>query len=178
MILLWKAGADIFLLTQADIYYIPALVSYIKEQNKDAFVAVTFSFDKTGYTKTGLRLERMIGRMCGLNDVDAYGMDCGMEAVHMYQMLKNVTFPSDKPVLALPNAGYPYQLRGKTIYGKNAPYFCQVLQRFMDWNQCDWWVPVARHGIFCRTLCRIRKRDKTTKINRGCRRNICESYGI
>lgn len=125
-----EAGADIFLLeTQADIYYIPALVSYIKEQNKDAFVAVTFSFDKTGYTKTGLRLERMIRRMCELNDVDAYGMNCGMEAVHMYQMLKNVTFPSDKPVLALPNAGYPYQLRGKTIYGKNAPYFCQVLRK-------------------------------------------------
>lgn len=125
-----EAGADIFLLeTQSDIYYIPALVSYIKEQNKDAFVAVTFSFDKTGYTKTGLRLERMICRMCESNDVDAYGMNCGMEAAHMYQMLKNVTFPSDKPVLALPNAGYPYQLRGKTIYGKNASYFCKVLRK-------------------------------------------------
>ncbi|MDD6194343.1 MAG: bifunctional homocysteine S-methyltransferase/methylenetetrahydrofolate reductase [Lachnospiraceae bacterium] len=125
-----EAGADIFLLeTQSDIYYIPAIVSYIKEQIEDAFVAVTFSFDKTGYTKTGLRFERMVRRMCEMADVDAYGINCGVEAAHMYQMLEKVTFPSDKPFLALPNAGYPYQLRGKTIYGKNASYFSKMLKK-------------------------------------------------
>ena len=157
-----EAGADIFLLeTQADIYYIPALVSYIKEQNKDAFVAVTFSFDKTGYTKTGLRLERMICRMCELNDVDAYGMNCGMEAAHMYQMLKNVTFPSEND-----------------LWEKCTLFLPGIAKDLWIRNRCDWWVLWHDTGIFYRTLCRIRKRDKTTKINRGCRRNICESYGI
>lgn len=128
-----EAGADVFLLeTQSDIYYIPAIVSYIKEQIEDAFVAVTFSFDKTGYTKSGLHFERMIRLMCEDKDVDAYGINCGVEAAHMYQMLKNVTFPSDKPVFALPNAGYPYLLRGQTIYGKNASYFCRMLKKIFD----------------------------------------------
>lgn len=128
-----EAGADCFLLeTQSDIYYIPAIVSYIKEQREDAFVAVTFSFDKTGYTKTGLRFERMICRMCEMPDVDAYGINCGVEAAHMYRMLQAVAFPSDKPVLALPNAGYPYQLRGKTIYGKNVSYFSKVLKKIYE----------------------------------------------
>ena len=128
-----ELGADVFLLeTQSDIYYIPAIVSYIKEQKEDAFVAVTFSFDKTGYTKAGLRFERMIRRMCEDRYVDAYGINCGVEAAHMYQMLQSVNFPADKPVLALPNAGYPYQLRGKTIYGKNASYFCKMLKKIYE----------------------------------------------
>lgn len=126
-------GADIFLLeTQTDVYYVAPVVSYIKEQRADAFVAVTFSFDKTGYTKSGLRFERMIRLMCENKAVDAYGINCGVEAAHMYQMLKNVTFPSDKPVFALPNAGYPYLLRGQTIYGKNASYFCRMLKKIFD----------------------------------------------
>ena len=128
-----EAGADTFLLeTQSDVYYIPAIVSYIKEQLDDAFVAVTFSFDKTGYTKTGLRFERMVLRMCQDDNIDAYGLNCGVEAAHMYQMLEAVTFPSDKPVLALPNAGYPFQLRGKTIYGKNASYFAKMLEKIYE----------------------------------------------
>lgn len=125
-----NCGAEIFLLeTQSDVYYVNDIVEYIKNKNADAFVIVTFSFDKTGYTKSGLRFERMIRLMNENQQVDGYGLNCGVEAAHMYQMLKNVIFPSDKPVFALPNAGYPYQLRGKTIYGKNAGYFCRMLEK-------------------------------------------------
>ena len=123
-----SAGAEVFLLeTQSDVYYVNDIVEDIKSKNADAFVIVTFSFDKTGYTKSGLRFERMIRLMNENSLIDGYGLNCGVEAAHMYQMLKNVIFPSEKPIFALPNAGYPYQLRGKTIYGKNAGYFCKML---------------------------------------------------
>lgn len=124
-----ETGANNFLLeTQSDVYYIFDIVQYIKKMQPQAFVAVTFSFDKTGYTKSGLGFERMIRLMTEHEEIDGYGLNCGVEAAHMYQMLKNVTFPSDKPVFALPNAGYPYQVRGKTLYGKNAAYYCEMME--------------------------------------------------
>lgn len=129
----FEAGATLFLLeTQADVFYISRLAKYIKRKNEKATVCVTFSFDKTGYTKAGLRFERMVRLMCEADEVDAYGLNCGVAAAHMYQMLAATTFPSDKPVFALPNAGYPYQLRGQTIYGQNADYFAKLLKQIYD----------------------------------------------
>ena len=32
----------------------------------------------------------------------------------------------------MPNAGYPYQLRGKTIYGKNESYFQKMVLQIAD----------------------------------------------
>ncbi len=128
-----EQGADIFLLeTQSDVFYIPRITSYIKEKKENAFVCVSFSFDKTGYTKAGLRFERMVRLMNDLDSVDAYGLNCGVEAAHMYQMLKDGFFSAEKPILALPNAGYPFQLRGKTIYGKNEAYFCEMLKKIFE----------------------------------------------
>lgn len=124
-----EAGAQNFLLeTQSDVYYIFDIVQYIKKVQPQSFVAVTFSFDKTGYTKSGLGFERMIRLMAEHEEIDGYGLNCGVEAAHMFQMLKNVMFPSDKPVFALPNAGYPYQVRGKTLYGKNADYYLEMME--------------------------------------------------
>ncbi len=128
-----QAGVDIFWLeTQADVYYLKRLLSYIKEKAPQAYVMVSFSMDKTEYSKAGLKFDRMVRLMSQMEEADAYGLNCGMEAAHMYQLLKNVTFPSDKPFIAVPNAGYPYLLRGKTIYGKNESYFRKMLLQIAD----------------------------------------------
>ncbi len=122
-----EEGIQIFWLeTQTDTYFLKPLLSYIKEVAKEAFILVSFSMDKTGYTKGGLQLDRMMQAVGQMSEVDAYGLNCGMEAAHMYQVLEEATFPVDKPFIALPNAGYPYQLRGKTIYGKNEGYFIKM----------------------------------------------------
>lgn len=128
-----SAGMDIFWLeTQVDVYYLKRLLAYIKEKAPQAYVMVSFSMDKTAYSKGGLQFDRMVRLMSEMDEVNAYGLNCGMEAAHMYQLLKNVTFPSEKPVIALPNAGYPYQLRGKTIYGKNESYFQKMVLQIAD----------------------------------------------
>ena len=49
-----EAGAEIFLFeTQADLGILGDLTAYIKDRKGDAFVMVSFSFDKTGYTRGG-----------------------------------------------------------------------------------------------------------------------------
>lgn len=122
-------GADCFVFeTQADFTYLEPITAYIKERS-DAFIITQFSFDKSGYTRAGISVEKMIRTAAAMETVDAYGFNCGVEATHMYQLMKEVTFPNDKCITALPNAGYPHVLRGKTLYSKNTAYYVEEMKK-------------------------------------------------
>lgn len=123
-----EQGAQCFVFeTQSDFTYIEPMAAYLKKK-ADVFIIAQFAFDKSGYTKSGLGIERMIQTAAHMEELDAYGFNCGVEAAHLYQMLKDVTFPNDKYVTALPNAGYPYTLRGKTIYSNNEHYYVEMME--------------------------------------------------
>ncbi len=122
-------GAECFLFeTQADFTYLEPLSQYIKEK-ADVFLIAQFSFDKSGYTRSGLHIEKMVRTMADAVHIDAYGWNCGMGATHMHQLLKEVVFPNDKYVTALPNAGYPHMFRGKLFYTNNVPYFAEEMKK-------------------------------------------------
>lgn len=114
--------------TQADFTYLEPVSQYLKEK-ADVFLIAQFSFDKSGYTRSGISVEKMIRSIAGMNTIDAYGLNCGVEATHMYRLLKEITFPDDKFVTALPNAGYPYTLRGKMIYSNNVGYYVEEMKK-------------------------------------------------
>lgn len=129
--------AEIFLFeTQTDFSELGRAAAYIREKSPEAFIAAQFAFDKSGYTRSGISLERIIEMAEGCRELDAYGFNCGVGAAHMYQLLKNAAFSGDKFVSALPNAGYPVTLRGKTIYADNEAYFvkmgCEIAQLGID----------------------------------------------
>lgn len=122
-------GSDCFLFeTQSDFAYLEPISRYLKEQ-ANAFVMAQFSFDKSGYTRSGLSVDKMMRTAAKMNTIDAYGFNCGMGATHMYQLLKDLTFPDDKYVSALPNAGYPYAMRGKLLYSGQAGYFVEEMKK-------------------------------------------------
>lgn len=122
-------GAECFVLeTQSDFVYIEPIAAYIKEKS-DAFIIVQFALDKSGYTRAGLSASRVVAKASSIAAIDAYGFNCEMDSTHMYQMLKELTFPNEKYLSALPNAGYPYTLRGKTIYSNNASYFVEKMEQ-------------------------------------------------
>lgn len=123
-----SCGADCFVFeTQSDFTYIEPVTAYIKEKS-DAFILVQFAFDKSGYTRSGLSMQRVAVEASEMENVDAYGFNCELDSTHMYQFMKNLKFCSDKFVSALPNAGYPYTLRGKTIYSNNASYYAEKMK--------------------------------------------------
>lgn len=125
-------GADCFLFeTQADSAYLEPLCHYLKEQ-ADVFVMAQFSFDKSGYTRSGLSVEKVVRTMASMEGVDAYGFNCGVGATHMYRLLGDITFPSDKYVTVLPNAGYPYMFRGKMLYLNNVGYFVEEMKKIAE----------------------------------------------
>lgn len=121
-----EAGAEIIWFeTQNDLFYIEELAGYIKEVKPDAYVIVSFCVDKTGYSKSGISYSRIINKMCELDSVDAYGFNCSMAGSQLVSLLEKISFPSDKPLVALPNAGYPYEVRGQIFYGHNLNYYVE-----------------------------------------------------
>lgn len=120
-------GAECFVLeTQSDFTYVEPVCDYIRSCS-DAFILVQFALDKSGYTRGGLSMTRVVERAAALDSVDAYGFNCELDAAHMCQMIGKLTFPNEKYISALPNAGYPYTLRGKTIYSHNAAYYSEKM---------------------------------------------------
>lgn len=124
-----KETIDAFVFeTQAESDFVEEITKYIKEQ-KDIFILVQFSFDKTGYTKSGLSMKSMIKRMESIKTIDAYGFNCGMSSSHLYQALKDVRFGGNKIISALPNASYTKVIRGKTFYSNNIPYYTDMMEK-------------------------------------------------
>ncbi len=119
-------GATVFVFeSQRDDKYVKQLADYVKERCCDAFVLVQFTFDKSGYTRAGLSVRRINESMAGADaaSIDAYGYNCGVEAGHLLQLLQAQPPYCRKFLSALPNAGYPLSLRGRTIYTENEQYF-------------------------------------------------------
>lgn len=118
-------GVDAFVFeSQQETKYVERLAGYVKEQKSDIFVMAQFTFDKSGYTRAGLSMNK-INQLMADSVVDAYGYNCGMEAGHLYQLMQASELYSDKYLSVLPNAGYPLSIRGKTIYTENERYFVE-----------------------------------------------------
>ena len=121
-----NCGATVFVFeSQRDDKYVKQLAAYVKECCADAFVLAQFTFDKSGYTRAGLSVRRINESMAGEDaaSIDAYGYNCGVEAGHLLQLLQAQPPYCRKFLSALPNAGYPLSLRGRTIYTENEQYF-------------------------------------------------------
>ena len=121
-----NCGATVFVFeSQRDDKYVKQLADYVKERCADAFVLAQFTFDKSGYTRAGLSVRRINESMAGEDaaSIDAYGYNCGVEAGHLLQLLQAQPPYCRKFLSALPNAGYPLSLRGRTIYTENEQYF-------------------------------------------------------
>lgn len=125
-----EEGAEIFVFeTFSELSVIQEVTQYIKDKKKDAFIIVQCAFDRSGYTKLGLGLKRMVRILGNMDSVDAYGLNCGVAPTHMYEFLEKVEFPNNKYITALPNASYPVALRGKTVFSDNVQYYVDMLKK-------------------------------------------------
>lgn len=107
------------------------IAKYLKEKDPDVFIMGNFHFNRMGYTKEGLSIQRFLNIAGNVDYFDAYGLNCGMGAAHLYELLKKVTFPSEKYISCLPNSGYPHQIRGKKIYSDSPVYFSEQMEKIV-----------------------------------------------
>lgn len=120
-----EAGADCFLLeTMPSDAGLAETATHIKARNPQAFVAVSFAADPDGFTRAGEMVTALIARMDACPDVDAVGMNCICGAYHMRRLLESLP-ATEKLLLAMPNAGYPHVIDGRTYYDSDPVYYAQ-----------------------------------------------------
>lgn len=115
--------------TFSNLTHIEKLVSYIKEKKEDMFILTSFSFNKSGYTNSGISVRRILEKVSQIDGIDGCGFNCGVGSGHMYQLLRNVIFPDNKLIYAAPNAGYPEQMQNRMVFMDNADYFAENMER-------------------------------------------------
>lgn len=104
---------------------VPAL-TLIWEQAPDTAVLVSFAVSQDGYSRRGLycRILLEAAEACPL--VDAMGFNCACGPSHMENLLRALG-PRKKPLIAMPNSGYPSSINGRVLFEDNAGYFAQKL---------------------------------------------------
>ena len=119
------SGADCFLLeTMPSAAGLAETAAHIKAKNPQAFVAVSFAADPDGFTRAGEMAASLIAQMDACPDVDAVGLNCICGAYHMRRLLEGLP-ATDKLLLAMPNAGYPHVIDGRTYYDSDPVYYAQ-----------------------------------------------------
>ena len=118
-------GADCFLLeTMPSAAGLAEAAAHIKAKNPQAFIAVSFAADPDGFTRAGEMAAALIAQMEACPDVDAVGLNCICGAYHMRRLLEGLP-ATDKLLLAMPNAGYPHVIDGRTYYDSDPVYYAQ-----------------------------------------------------
>lgn len=127
-----ELGISIFIFeTFSNMDDILSISEYIKEKS-DAFVVGQFILNRSGYTKDGISMGRLIKEAAQSDYLDAYGFNCGIGAAHLYELLKKVEFPNDKYITALPNSGYPHVVRGRSVYSDSPSYYGSKMVQIRD----------------------------------------------
>ena len=129
---------DVFLSLGADIFWfetfdtldgiLPA-IKYIKEKKPNAYVFTGFALNTSGMTSSFISAARLCARCGDISEIDAVGFNCGIGPKHLENILSHLPL-GDKVVFAMPNAGYPEIINGKTEYVMNPVYFADLVSGY------------------------------------------------
>lgn len=130
---LYENGINIFVFeTLSDIDMAQRLAAYVRNNIPEAFITVQFVFNKMGYTKYGYNLQRLVDRLSEDNNIDVFGINCGIGAAHMCELLEKVRFRKECKISVLPNAGYQQDLIGRDMYFHNAGYYMEYMKKMLE----------------------------------------------
>lgn len=123
-------GVDlIFLETFVDIYELEQAVSGVREVfSGPVFASMVVGED--GFSPLGRPVDQMLGRVQDW-DVDAIGLNCGVGPGPMLSMIEKVKSIVKKPLCALPNAGLPRLVEGRSIYMSTPEYLAHFVGEFL-----------------------------------------------
>lgn len=129
----YKFIADCFLDNEIDIFifetfsnykYLKEICEYIKSKNPESFILTQFAVKPDGFTRDSLSIAKIVKEIKNIENIDAYGFNCGSGPSHMSELIKKINIGNDI-VSALPNAGYPEIIHERTIYPNNPSYFAK-----------------------------------------------------
>lgn len=126
------AGADCFLFeTMPSAGGICEAARHIRQKRPDAFIGVSFAADPDGFTRSGESAQALMQQMEECRDIDAVGLNCICGAYHMRRLLEGME-KAQKILMAMPNAGYPHVIEGRTYYDSDPAYYAKQVAACMQ----------------------------------------------
>lgn len=120
-----EEGADRFLFeTQSSLTELLPALSLIKSE-PGRVVIVSFAVTQDGYTQSGESYQSLFAQAAEAG-ADLVGLNCICGPAHMLRLISAVD-TQKYAVSAMPNAGYPSVVNGRTIYVDNPEYFSEKL---------------------------------------------------
>lgn len=120
-----EMGASNFLFeTQSIPDGIPEAARFIKEKNPDAFIIASFAVLPDGFTRDGVFASQLAEIVGSCPFIDAFGMNCIQDAVHMKEMASRLEL-NGKFLSLMPNAGYPTVLSHRVFYEGDPAFYAQ-----------------------------------------------------
>lgn len=117
--------------TFSDMDIILPVIKKLK-QEQELFVMVQFSVNQYGYSNSGLSAKKLLQEASEVEEIDAVGLNCGIGPGHMEQILKKVSLPEKKYLIALPNAGYPKRVQRQIRFGNTPSYFSEKVAEITE----------------------------------------------
>jgi homocysteine S-methyltransferase len=90
-----------------------------------------FTLTEEGYTPGGESLEVLMQRLDSCEALDLVGLNCGTGPSHTYNWVERALPLTQKPLIAMPNAGFPKEQDGRMVYLTNPEYFASYAQKFI-----------------------------------------------
>jgi len=129
-------------------------------------VLASFVLNDRGETALGTRAEAIAAALSSEESVDAVGINCGTGPVGVFDALPSVLSATTKPVVVMPNAGFPRDVGGRMIYLTSPEYFTEYAKRFIE-------LGVRGVGGCCGTTpAHIRMAARAIKTLSGVKRHI------
>ncbi|QOV89054.1 methionine synthase [Humisphaera borealis] len=132
-------GADVLLIeTQQDMLVIKCAIAAanraMKQAGKRLPIMVQASFDLNGGQNmlTGCDPSAFVATFEPFADVDVLGLNCAFGPTELTETMKYITGNWPKLVSALPNAGLPIMVDGKSVFPMNPADFTKGVKRFVS----------------------------------------------
>jgi methionine synthase I (cobalamin-dependent)/5,10-methylenetetrahydrofolate reductase len=106
------------------------LAAYLKKQNPESFLIVSFAVGADGFTRDGLSGKELFRQTAALENVDAVGFNCMSGPHHMLDFIQSLD-TEGRILSVMPNAGYPTVLGLHTVFQGGAAYFADHVARMV-----------------------------------------------
>lgn len=100
------------------------------KENSNLPIFVSNSYDESSRMLTGTTPEAMCAMLEGMS-VDAVGMNCSVGPAQMLKTAKRLIEATSLPVFACPNAGFPHEEKGTTVYDVGEDEFSDIMRDFV-----------------------------------------------
>lgn len=103
-----------------------AVTAHIKSIRPSSIIICSFAVSPDGFTREGVSLAKICEAMNADKNIDIFGINCISGPNHMVKLIGEIE-KSKKPLIAMPNAGYPTLVGNRVYFENNSEYYASGL---------------------------------------------------